>query len=61
MRTLTKLVFTIIEFFLGLFIGGAILWITVLALVKFTRRMMAEIAGKAAGYRRGQGRIDAHS
>jgi hypothetical protein len=32
--------FTIIEFFLGLSIGSAILWITVVGLVKFTRRVM---------------------
>ena len=31
--------FIIIEFFLGLSIGFAILWITVLALTKFTRRV----------------------
>jgi hypothetical protein len=30
----------IIEIFLGLSIGIAILWVTVLALVKFTRRVM---------------------
>jgi hypothetical protein len=33
--------FSIIEFFLGLSIGGAILWVTILGLVKFTRRVMA--------------------
>ena len=32
---------TIIEIFLGLSIGIAILWVTVLALVKFTRRVMS--------------------
>jgi hypothetical protein len=31
----------IIEIFLGLSIGIAILWITILALVKFTRRVMS--------------------
>jgi hypothetical protein len=31
----------IIEIFLGLSIGIAILWVTVLALVKFTRRVMS--------------------
>jgi len=31
----------IIEIFLGLSIGIAILWLTVLALVKFTRRVMS--------------------
>ena len=33
--------FPIIEVFLGLSIGVAILWVTVLALVKFTRRVMS--------------------
>jgi hypothetical protein len=32
--------FTIIEFFLGLSIGSAILWVTILGLAKFTRRVM---------------------
>jgi hypothetical protein len=32
--------FQIIELFLGFSIGVAILWVTVLALVKFTRRVM---------------------
>ena len=32
--------FQIIEMFLGFSIGIAILWVTVLALVKFTRRVM---------------------
>jgi hypothetical protein len=31
----------IIEIFLGLSIGIAILWVTVLALLKFTRRVMS--------------------
>ena len=33
--------FQIIEVFLGFSIGVAILWVTVLALVKFTRRVMS--------------------
>jgi hypothetical protein len=33
--------FQIIEVFLGFSIGVAILWVTVLALVKFTRRIMS--------------------
>ena len=33
--------FQIIEVFLGFSIGVAILWVTVLALVKFTRRAMS--------------------
>ena len=33
--------FPIIEVFLGLSIGVAILWVTVLALVKLTRRVMS--------------------
>ena len=33
--------FQIIEMFLGFSIGVAILWVTVLALVKFTRRVMS--------------------
>ena len=33
--------FQIIEVFLGLSIGIAVLWITILALVKFTRRVMS--------------------
>jgi hypothetical protein len=33
--------FVIIEFFLGLSIGGAILWLTVLGLSRFTRRVLA--------------------
>ena len=32
---------TIIEIFLGFSIGIAILWVTILALVKFTRRVMS--------------------
>jgi hypothetical protein len=32
--------FQIIEVFLGFSIGVAILWVTILALVKFTRRVM---------------------
>ena len=31
--------FVIIEFFLGLSIGIAILWVTILALIRFTRRV----------------------
>jgi len=33
--------FQIIEVFLGFSIGIAILWVTILALVKFTRRVMS--------------------
>ena len=33
--------FTIIEVFLGFSIGVGILWVTILALVKFTRRVMS--------------------
>jgi hypothetical protein len=33
--------FQIIEVFLGFSIGLAVLWITILALVKFTRRVMS--------------------
>jgi hypothetical protein len=33
--------FQIIEVFLGVSIGIAVLWVTILALVKFTRRVMS--------------------
>ena len=33
--------FQIIEVFLGFSIGVAVLWVTILALVKFTRRVMS--------------------
>ena len=33
--------FQIIEVFLGFSIGIAVLWVTILALVKFTRRVMS--------------------
>src|SRR3974390_2844676 len=36
-----KTMFQIIEVFLGFSIGVAILWVTVLALVKFTRRVIS--------------------
>jgi hypothetical protein len=36
----TKSMFQIIEVFLGFSIGVAILWVTILALIRFTRRVM---------------------
>ena len=38
--------FQIIEVFLGFSIGIAVLWVTILALVKFTRRVMSGKSGR---------------